>query len=758
MAGQFNADEMSALTSYGKNQRNFPKRPPEISGTGAPAKSFERVMFEPLEVPSVGGAPVQSPTSPKINTGGYSLTDMVNKARSSPQNPAYSADKMVGAKGGMSDLTRTGPQYAQSAMDRLSSMEKSMLPSNMQNVQSPAAYYSASSPGQTSTVGSTATPPSYSKTSGMDTKLFGKVEPTSVNPMTKAMGANQYTSEKTPKPVNDGLIPEGWNKLKNSKFVAGAGKVLGALSESAPAIAAGQLASGQMDQDKQAVDQLHKSTGVPEWMAQATSNKGLVSEDAFYPKAGDNGKEQVLASTNPREQKKILSATRGSQGVQDQSTQPEVQGTQPSLLSSQRPALDPYQPAAPQKLTAEHLINLATSKPGANNAALAEAIALISQQNGGSGFRASEPQNATGGSGSSRAEQIARLEREYELGQPDINNPEGGYMGMAGHQGLVNLIPQSMDDPEAQMFRAGISKQLEALRGQSGGVDSRQPTKNASAGAGGPLYTDMNSKGQHVPGQMGKYDGEGLVDSPINRGGYSQDEIIAKKASAQQNGGLVAKGNPLEDQVLNHWKNEIAGGGWGSYSAAKNMAAYLADKDRTQSQTESARAAAAATADYNKERLAETRDYHQGLVGNAKTQAEAAAQDREEKRAGRANTVMAGIYDRLPKDEKEGFNEIMTNISNSGQIKTEMMDDPQYVMNLYRQAKGQRAAARHWNSPHFSNIFDGYFTQPRMNEDVYNPKLGDASDPNSGEHFWSDPNEGEGNYYERVKNAYPTNK
>lgn len=238
------------------------------------------------------------------------------------------------------------------------------------------------------------------------------------------------------------------------------------------------------------------------------------------------------------------------QGSQPQGTQP--QGTQPSLTGDERPAFDAYKP--PQT----HSERLAP---------LVDAT-LLAKGNTPEGLQAHR----------SLMNELAKLDA-----QSGINQPSARDLGslVADPQKLDHYFKHGGEDPRGEMPRAGGQNQgtlngqpmPDQFVSQNGQEQSQQQGRSS-----GVLYTDKHSAGEHIPGQIGKYDSKGLVDSLMNRAGYSANELAAKK---QGPGGLVqSPQDQAEAEMIQSWRKDIAEGGWDAPGARHSLAEYLNNKQQ----------------------------------------------------------------------------------------------------------------------------------------------------------------------------------
>jgi hypothetical protein len=345
------------------------------------------------------------------------------------------------------------------------------------------------------------------------------------------------------------------------------------------AIGVGNLVGGLFG-DKQAWRDTSKDVQLPQSDV-PKAQEAIAKQQEWKKNTGPagwpgSGQANMQAAITPNFESGMGAPNTQPQGTQPQGTQP--QGTQPSLTGDERPAMDPYKP----KTHAERL------------APMVDATLL-----------------AKG------------------------NTPEG----MQAHRALMN--------------------ELAKLDAQSG---FNQPN---AQGPSGILYTDKNSMGQAVPGQQGKYNDRGLVDSTINRGGYSVNEAAKHEAGSPYYvqsqdsidkgftqsdgkgghiqygaGGLITpetKHAAAEAQMMKRWQSQIAGGKWGAEGAARDMAAYLGNKEQYRTQAETNRLNREDTNDYRRQQLKETQEYHQGLIGQRQDAADAKGKGKGDSAADRQN-------------------------------------------------------------------------------------------------------------------------
>lgn len=404
-----------------------------------------------------------------------------------------------------------------------------------------------------------------------------------------------------------------------------------------------------------------------------------------------------------------------SQGPQSQG--PQSQGFQPSLTGDERPALDPYRPAQTHSERLAPLVDQVMLGKSTTPEGLRSRDALLKE--------------------------IAKLDQQSGINQ-------GLDSLVADPQQLDNYLKNGGPDPRGQQqSRSSLNERT--MPTEYSPIRDEQLQQGRSTGI---LYTDKNSRGEPVPGQMGKYDAKGLVDSPVNRGGYSQNEqkerggyqpyvqsaeSIGKGFSQSDGkggqiqygaGGLVQPGaqkqDPAYDKLVSYYSGIVQGGGFGAAQAAKDLGDLMITRESNRNTAELSRQSREDTLEFQRERLAETKDYHQGLAGSAAAAKEAAAEAAADKRSDKYNTTLNGMYSRLPKEDQENFSEIEQAVANSGAFKSAVLTDPQAAQAIFSQAAAQIRAAKAHNKFHPlrpGSWFD-YVTEPRWSENSYNPSLG----------------------------------
>ena len=658
---------------------------------------------------------------------------------------------------------------------------------------------------------------------GMDTSLLGRQGPASVDPMAKNMGNNRYTPETAAggsggsiPPEESSLVGSGSSFGANGGWKGAAKGLAGGLVGTAVTYAADKavgaglagLSEYSSKNDKGASPAANTVGDIAESVQTGRTIRdlalsgvtGLISdkllgnafthkdqlkpdqvlavpEEAFYPKAADNGKEKVVMSpgetkiaqgkmgegkqkttgpagwpgtTAPNMQAAItpqfesgLGAPQGRMG-QDQSAQPRA-------LSTQRPAMDPYQPAQTHSerlspLVDQVMLGKSNTVEGLQSRdALMKELAKLDQQSG--------------------INQGTRTGQDFS--DPRIDPATGEHPHFADDM-------RWRDGSLVNSPVAGATFNGQSMPTEFTPVRESAPPRHIT-------MTDKNSKGQHVAGQQGTYINGGLVESPSNRGGYSEQEAadhankspyyvqsedsIARgftqsdgKGGPQVQygaGGLVQRRSPedaAEAQMLASWQREIAEDTWNAPGARHSMAEYLNGKNQTKTQAETNRQNREDTQSYNREKLEETRDYHRSLTGQAQEKAAAAQDAVDEKSKAAYNTTLNGIFSRLSDTRKDQFEEVERAVAKSGSFTSKVLADPQAAQAIYDQAEAQINAARFHNGfhPTLGDSWKNYFTEPRWDEHTYNPKLGT---PQKQQSWFSDDNAGAGRYSETYRKA-----
>ena len=224
----------------------------------------------------------------------------------------------------------------------------------------------------------------------------------------------------------------------------------------------------------------------------------------------------------------------------------------------------------------------------------------------------------------------------------------------------------------------------------------------------GLLYTDKGSDGQVVPGQIGAYGGHdgsgGLVNSTNNRPGYSQNELSQRGQEAEKSGGLVpGVTDKAEAQMMKRWQDEIAGGKWGADGAARDMAAYLNNKEQFHTQTETNRLSREDNNDYRRQQLEETKAWHQSQRESSDLKLGAGGKGKGGSAADRQNLETLKSYFPGKDEDRSDMFAAAEILDKSPVWAEEFAHNPNRVVTRIKKimsiTKSENEANKHWGRP-----------------------------------------------------------